>query len=74
MNSKNLTLFESQNLLNIIVSIKNVFIDVVDLYNTTCFVIKNKEDENMKGYTLCSINNDEKYVWIQDIKAYSETI
>lgn len=67
LNSKTLTIFESQSVLNILSNFKIRFVKIKDLVGTSCFFVNNSEDEMVHGVTLCAIHKQEKNIWINDI-------
>lgn len=74
LNSRTLTVFESQSVLNILSNFKIRFVKIKDLDGTSCFFINNSEDEIVHGVTLCAINKKEKSIWINDINNMKQMV
>jgi hypothetical protein len=71
-NSKVLSLFNSENYLNIIKIFRNSAIKIIDFLYSPCFFIANKNIKKEKKTLLCAVNYREKEFWINSIKYQME--
>lgn len=68
-NSKVLSFFQSQSLLNIIKLYRNSSLVVKDINATPCFIISSPKDQKDGSVLACSTTTQEKEVWTQTINS-----